>query len=405
MPNRFRPALLAALLIALLAGCAAQSSPTPTATPAPTLDVTALAQAIAADIFATLTAQPTDTLQPSATATPSPTVTASYTPSPDAVATTLAQLDVRISEQQTQFEDRTANLPGTLIAQLPTGAPTLDVTRLAANIESNILAQQNTPAPTLDVPVLVSTVQVAVIETLIAQVTQQVAQQATQQAARQLAVQATQTAVAAQPADVSEDDDPALGPVAAQVVIIEFSDFSCPHCRDFALETLPRLLADYGDRVRFVFRDAPILGPTSGWAALAAECADDQGQFWAYHDLLFANQGSLDRAALTAFAEQLGLNVDTFDACVDNQTHVDELRTDLAAAQNAGVSGTPTFFINGQRVEGAQPYEVFAAIIDEELERLGLPTGPAENAATGEATAAVTADVPPTPSPTATPRS
>lgn len=264
-----------------------------------------------------------------------------------------------------------------------------------------LIPPTSTPAATLDVPVLVSTVQVAVVETLIANVTQQVADQATQQAARQLAVQATQTASAAQPADVDADDDPAIGPADAQVVVIEFSDFTCPHCRNFALDTMPRLLADYGDRVRFVFRDAPILGPDSGWTALAAECADDQGKFWEYHDLLFENQGSLDRAGLSALAEQLELDVETFDTCVDDQVHVDELRNDLADAQNASLTGTPTFFINGQRIEGAQPYEVFAAVLDEELAKVGLPTGPAERAV--EVTEAAAPEQ--TPDATATPRS
>lgn len=399
MHTRFRLALLAALL--LLAACAAQGQPTET--PIPTLDTTALAQGIAANIFGTLTAQPTDTLVPSATASPMPTVTASYTPSPDLVATTLADFEARLESQQAAVESVSANLPGTVMAQLPTGAPTLDVTRLAETIEASILLQQPTAAPTLDMPAIVSTVQVAVVETLIAQVTQQVAEQQAAQATRQAAQQATQTAVAAQPADVGVDDDPAVGPADAEVVIIVFSDFACPHCRNFALETLPRLLADYGDRVRFVFRDAPILGPTSGWTALAAECADDQGQFWEYHDLLFENQGSIDRAALTTFAEQLGLNLETFDACVDNQTHIDELRNDLAAAQNAGLTGTPTFFINGRRVQGAQPYEIFAAIIDEELAKAGLPTGPAQ--AAREATAEATPDFTPSlvPSPTRQP--
>ncbi|MCX9078783.1 MAG: thioredoxin domain-containing protein, partial [Candidatus Methanoperedens sp.] len=244
----------------------------------------------------------------------------------------------------------------------------------AANLQSTIVAQLPTPAPTLDMPVLVSTVQVGVVETLIANVTQQVAQEATFQAAQQ----ATQTARDTQPADVSADDDPFWGPEDAQVTIVQFSDFSCPHCYDFAIQTMPHLKVAYSDRVRFVFRDAPILGPASGWAALAAECADDQGKFWEYHDLLFANQGDLTRQNLTVYAQQVGLDTTTFDTCVDNQTHLEELQNDLSAAQAAGVSGTPTFFINGRRVVGAQPYEVFAQIIDEELEKVGLPTGPME---------------------------
>lgn len=464
MHSRFR-LISIVLLLALLSACAAQ--PQPTETPEATLDTTALAQSIADSIFGTLTAQPTNTPEPSATASPSPTVTASNTPTPETpiavsdrdivvrggpgsgypVVRTLAAADlpvavyaisedggwamisplgqsgewIGLSPRVTVHGDLSsvsvwgATPTVTLSPQAPASPePTLDVAALAADIQAEVaeslLAQIPTAAPTLDVPVLVSTVQVAVVETLIANVTQQVADQATLQAAQQ----ATQTARDSQPAEVDADDDPFWGPEDAAVTIIVFSDFSCTHCRNFAVQTLPRLKADYEDRVRFVFRDAPILGPTSAWAALAAECANDQGKFWDYHDLLFANQGSLARASLTTFAEQLDLNVEMFDTCVDNQTHIDELRNDLADAQNAGLTGTPTFFINGRRVEGAQPYEVFVAIIDEELEALGLPTGPMEIAveateevATEAAEEAVeaTEEAAATVAPTVTPRS
>ncbi len=353
MPIRTRFALLA---VVLLAACQGQAAPT--ITPAPTLDTTAIAGSIAANIFGTLTAQPTSTPLPSVTPSPSPTVTASYTPQPTFDAAGLAA-----TVQAGAVE--------ALLAQLPTAAPTLDVDALASSIQAGaveaLLEQLPTAAPTLDMPVVVSTVQVAVVETLLAQVNEQQYAQATQQAAQQ----ATQTALDSAPADVSADDDPAIGPADAAVVIIAFSDFSCPHCANFALNTLPRLIEAYGDRVRFVFRDAPILGPTSGWAALAAECADDQGKFWEYHDLLFANQRSLSRENLTAYAQQLELDTAVFDACVDNQTHLEELQKDLADAQAVGLSGTPTFFINGRRVVGAQPFEVFVEIIEAELAQAG----------------------------------
>lgn len=271
---------------------------------------------------------------------------------------TLEAFAARLDAQAAQAAEFQSGLAGTLTALIPASP---------------------TPAPTLDMDVLVGTVQVAVFETLVAQA------QGTQNAAvtQQAAAQATQTARENQPADIGPDDDPALGPEDAAVVIISFSDFTCPHCANFAINTLPLLLERYGDRVRFVFRDAPILGPNSGWAALAAQCANDQGQFWAYHDLLFANQNMLSRDLLTAFAVQLEMNVQTFDTCVDEQTHLDEIRNDFAAAQSAGLTGTPTFFINGRRVVGAQPFEIFAAVIEEELLKAGEPL-PAE--ATPEAT-------------------
>ncbi|MBC6937682.1 MAG: DsbA family protein [Chloroflexi bacterium] len=338
-PYRAAP-LLAALVVILLAGCAGQAAPT--ITPAPTLDTTALADSIRAQVFATLTAEPTDTPQPSPTASPSPS------PTSRALQMTLEAFAARLDAQAAQAAEFQSGLAGTLTALIPASP---------------------TSAPTLDMDVLVGTVQVAVFETLVAQA------QGTQNAAvtQQAAAQATQTARENQPADIGPDDDPALGPEDAAVVIISFSDFTCPHCANFAINTLPLLLERYGDRVRFVFRDAPILGPNSGWAALAAQCANDQGQFWAYHDLLFANQNMLSRDLLTAFAVQLEMNVQAFDTCVDEQTHLDEIRNDFAAAQSAGLTGTPTFFINGRRVVGAQPFEIFAAVIEEELLKAGEP--------------------------------
>ncbi|NWG17702.1 MAG: DsbA family protein [Chloroflexi bacterium] len=348
-PYRAAP-LLAALVIALLAGCAGQA--VPTITPAPTLDTAALADSIRAEVFATLTAEPTDTPPPPPTASPSPS------PTSRALQMTLEAFADRLDAQAAQAAESQAALAETLAAQIP---------------------DSPTPAPTLDMEELVATVQVAVVDTLVAQV------QGTQDAAvtQQAAAQATQVALDSQPADVSPDDDPALGPDDAAVIIIFFSDFTCPHCANFAINTLPLLLERYGDRVRFVFRDAPILGPNSGWAALAAECADDQGQFWAYHDLLFANQDMLSRQYLTEIATQLEMDSQTFDACVDGQVHLDELRNDLADAQSVGLTGTPTLFINGRRVVGAQPFEVFAAVIEEELLKAGEPL-PAE--ATAEPT-------------------
>lgn len=169
--------------------------------------------------------------------------------------------------------------------------------------------------------------------------------------------------------NVSVDDDPARGPEDAAVTIIEFSDFQCPYCGRFFQQTLPQLVAQYGDRIRFVYRDFPLdqIHPNARNAAIAAECADDQGKFWEYHDVLFSNQQALGVADLKRYAEQLELDVAAFSECLDSQKHNDEVNADLRDGLQAGVTGTPTFFINGRRVVGAQPLQTFQALIDQAL--------------------------------------
>ena len=106
-------------------------------------------------------------------------------------------------------------------------------------------------------------------------------------------------------------------------------------------------------------------------AAEAAECADEQGQFWEYHDLLFANQESLDIGSLKQYAADLNLDITAFKECLDSGKYSDEVRKDFLDGQAAGVSGTPAFFINGKQLSGAQPLSAFQAIIDEELATIG----------------------------------
>lgn len=171
--------------------------------------------------------------------------------------------------------------------------------------------------------------------------------------------------------DVSPDDDPAWGPENAKVTVIEFSDFQCPYCRRFHEETLPQLRALYGDRIRFVYRDLPLTsihGFAQG-AAEAAECANEQGRFWEYHDLLFQNQTALQTPDLKAYAARLGLNQAAFDACVDSHKYADEVNADIDDASAAAVTGTPTFFINGRRLVGAQPLSAFQQAIDAALQQ------------------------------------
>jgi protein-disulfide isomerase len=167
--------------------------------------------------------------------------------------------------------------------------------------------------------------------------------------------------------DVSVDDDPFLGAENAQVTLIEFGDFRCGYCRRFSDETLQQLLTTYEGRLRYVYRDMPILGQESENAAVAAECADDQGAFWQFHDYAYANQSLLSRETYLNFAREHELDLNRFTACLDNPATRQEVVADRQVAQQIGVTGTPGFFVNGRFISGAQPYDVFASVIDEEL--------------------------------------
>ncbi|MBI4018025.1 MAG: DsbA family protein [Candidatus Aenigmarchaeota archaeon] len=177
---------------------------------------------------------------------------------------------------------------------------------------------------------------------------------------------------------VSADDDPTMGSKDAKVVMIEFSDFQCPFCGRFFSQTLPQIEKDYIDtgKVLFVYRDFPLssIHPNAQKAAEAAECAEEQGKWRGMHDMLFNNQDSwagLDNAgAVSKFKEyvkSLGANEQQFDSCLDSGKYQEEVQKDFSDGANAGVGGTPTFFINGIEVSGAQPFSVFKQIIDQEL--------------------------------------
>jgi len=175
--------------------------------------------------------------------------------------------------------------------------------------------------------------------------------------------------------DVSADDDPFIGPADAQVVMIEFSDFNCGYCGRFARETLNPLMEAYKDRVKFVYRDYPILAQSSLDAALAAQCAFEQGNFWDYHNALFNNQGSFGRDLYLQLAQELAFDVDSFTTCLDDQQYLNEIATDFNVARGFGLRGTPSFFINGRYISGAQPYQVFAGMLDEELAKAANSAG------------------------------
>lgn len=168
------------------------------------------------------------------------------------------------------------------------------------------------------------------------------------------------------------DDDPYLGDEEAPVVIVEFSDFRCPYCGRHFEQTLGPLLENYGEHIRYVYRDFPVNGPESNAAAIAAECADEQGEFWDFHEALFDNQADLGRDFYISTAESFDLDVDEFTTCIDEVRYQDELELDFIDGQMNGVSGTPGFFINGQFIRGAQPYLVFERAVLRELEKAGI---------------------------------
>jgi protein-disulfide isomerase len=169
---------------------------------------------------------------------------------------------------------------------------------------------------------------------------------------------------------VSVDDDPIKGLKDAPVTIIEFSDFQCPYCERFVTQTLPLIEKNYINtgKVRFVYRDFPLDSHQYAQkAAEAAKCADDQGRFWEYHDKLFNNQNSLDISSLIQYAKELNLNETTFNDCLNMGRMAPKVQKDLNDGLQYGITGTPTFFINGIELVGAQPYTVFEQVISDEL--------------------------------------
>jgi len=160
----------------------------------------------------------------------------------------------------------------------------------------------------------------------------------------------------------------ARGPAKAPIVLVLFSDFQCPYCRDFNL-TIDDILKKYGDKARLVFRQFPLtrIHPNAQRAAEASLCAAAQNRFWEMHDLLFQNQNNLRDQELKDRASKLGLDVTAFNGCMDSSRKGNIVYEDLRAGAAVGVEGTPALFINGRFLYGSRSFEEVAAIIDEEL--------------------------------------
>jgi protein-disulfide isomerase len=171
-------------------------------------------------------------------------------------------------------------------------------------------------------------------------------------------------------ADASGDDSaaatdhPQRGPASAPVAIVEYSDFQCPYCRQ-AEPIVKQVRKVYGRNVRIVYMDFPLgFHPDAMGAALAARCADEQGQFWAYHDALLMGRLGISIPALKNQAASLGLDAASFDRCLDERKYAGAIESDMAEGRRSGVSGTPTFIIDGKPVVGAVGLSEFEKMVD-----------------------------------------
>ena len=175
--------------------------------------------------------------------------------------------------------------------------------------------------------------------------------------------------------------DVILGDANASVTLIEYGDYQCPFCGRFFSQVEPQLRTDYINtgKVKMVYRNFQFLGPESIAAGEAAECAKDQNQFWKYRDALYAgkvqddmngggeNDGFFSRALFLNLAAQLNLDIPVFTTCIDSNKYENQIQQDKADAAAIGVNSTPTIFINGQEIQGAQPYSVFSTVINAAL--------------------------------------
>ncbi len=169
--------------------------------------------------------------------------------------------------------------------------------------------------------------------------------------------------------DIPTEGYPSLGPDDAKITIVEFSDFQCPYCRRFHDETYKPLLDAYPGQIRFVYRNLPLpptMHPDAMSAAVASLCANDQNAYWDYHEKLFSSE-MLGEATYIQYAADLGLNIEEFTACLSSGKHDQFIQQDMEFSSNLGIQSTPTFFVNGLALVGAQPLSSFQQLIDKEL--------------------------------------
>jgi len=174
--------------------------------------------------------------------------------------------------------------------------------------------------------------------------------------------------------EIRTEGAPSLGPQTAPVTIAEFSDFQCEYCA-VVEPTLTQIREVYKDEVRIIWKNLPLtsMHKNAMGAALASEAAYNQGKFWEFHDKLFANQDKLDLESLKQYAGDLGLNTSKFEIDLQSSEVKKRVDEDMSEASSLDVTGTPTFFVNGHLLVGAQPLSNFTKIINAELQRLNIP--------------------------------
>jgi len=196
--------------------------------------------------------------------------------------------------------------------------------------------------------------------------------QANQTIAELNAAAGQEQAAAQQPVkryDVPAEGFPTFGDPKAPITIVEFSDYECPYCQQWHEQTWPKILEKYGDKVRLVYRDFPLFGMHANAepAAVAAHCANEQGQYWEFHGKIFSGEYGLNRQSFEAMAISLNMDKAKFAACLDSGKYKDIVQSNYDFAAKLGVQSTPTFFVNGLALVGAQPFEVFDRLIQMEL--------------------------------------
>jgi protein-disulfide isomerase len=154
-----------------------------------------------------------------------------------------------------------------------------------------------------------------------------------------------------------------------KITIVEFADYNCPLCRN-SFFTIRELIAEYPEKIKLIFRDYPALTETSKELALAARCSGEQNKFWQMHDKLFLNQGRVDpsnKTELAKLAQGAGVDLDKFLNCMEKEKYLSDIKKDVADAESYGITGTPTWFINGYKISGEIPKDIFLKIINEEI--------------------------------------
>ena len=168
--------------------------------------------------------------------------------------------------------------------------------------------------------------------------------------------------------------DKSIGDENAPVVVVEYGDFQCPACQYFFQTAVKQLKEEYVQtgKVRFVFRQFAFLGEESQWAGEASECANEQGRFWDYYDKLYQEQngenvGIFSKDNLKRFASEIGLDIASFNQCLDSGRYIEKVKQETQEGQEAGVRGTPSVFVNGQYVEKGIQYQVLQPAVEAAL--------------------------------------